>query len=144
MATSPKPGKPAAWKGNTCDAGLVTDHDGKLRYRLSLRKYPTGVRLTVVKGGKQRFLVGDPDREALVFADRPSEAPVAHIGGPLAIELCYYGSLVLRVRAGTPGLGKGAFAALVLPDVVPVAQVVFPARKPGAPPVVTKESLKDR
>jgi hypothetical protein len=139
-----EPGEQVAWNSKDCIAGLVTSPDGKGRYRLSLRKYSTGIRLTAVTEGKQRFLVGDPDVEALVFADHPSEAPVAHIGGPLAIDLSYYESLVLRVRVGTPGLGRGAFAALVLPDIVPVAQIEFPSRTPGAPPLVVKATLKDR
>src|SRR5262245_16194099 len=54
-------GKATAWKGNYCNAGLVTDPVSKCRYQLSLRKYPKGLRLTVVKDGKQRFMVGDPD-----------------------------------------------------------------------------------
>jgi hypothetical protein len=139
-----EPGERVAWTSKDCQAGLVTSPGGKRRYQLSLRKYANGLRLTVVTEGKQRFLVGDPDVEALVFADRPSEAPVVHIGGPLAIDLSYYQSLALRVRVGAPGSGKGAFAALVLPDIVPVAQIEFPSRTPGAPPLVARATLTDR
>jgi hypothetical protein len=139
-----EPGEQVAWKDKACSAGLVTRPGGKGRYQVFLRKYANGIRLTVVTEGKQRILVGDPDVEALVFAGRPAAAPVVHIGGPLAIDLSYYELVVLRVRVGTPGLGKGAFAALVLPDVVPVAQVEFPSRTPGAPPLVARATLKDR
>jgi hypothetical protein len=139
-----EPGEKATWNSKTCEVGLVSSPDGKLRYRMTLKQYPRGMRLTVVAEDKQRFMVGDPDGEALVFADRPADAPVAHIGGPLAIELSHYESLVLRVRVGTTGLGKGSFAARVLPDVAAVAQIAFPSREPGGPPIVTRETLKDR
>src|SRR5262249_34581789 len=118
---------------------------------VSLRKYPASVRLTVVESEAKRYMVGDPDGDPLVFAERASEAPVAHIGGPLSIELSYYGlgggSMALRVRVGTPGLGKGGFAARdlrgVSPAVTPIAGIEFPSKNQGAPPIVTKATLKD-
>ena len=138
-----------AWKGaNHLAAGDIPGPDGKPGYTLSLRKYGSSMRLFFHQDGKQRYIVGDPDADALVFADRPSEAPVAHIGGPLSIELSHYGlgagSLALRVRVGTAGLGKGAFAARVLPDIAPVAEIEFPSKKRGAAPIMTKATLKNR
>jgi hypothetical protein len=119
--------------------------DGKPGYTVRLRKYPKGMTLSLLQGGKLRYVVGDPDTDPLVFADKPSEAPVAHIGGPLAISLNHYGSLYLQVLVGTPGLGKGTFASVVLEeDVRPVAKVEFPSRERGGAPVVVKETLKDR
>jgi hypothetical protein len=125
-------------------AGDIPGPDGKSRYKVALRKYPKGLTLSIFQDGNLRYVVGDADTDPLVFGDRPSEAPVAHIGGPLAIKLNHYGSLCLQVLVGTPGLGKGTFAASVLPDVNPVAQIEFPPQQPGAPPIVTKATLKDR
>jgi hypothetical protein len=55
--------------------------------------------------------------------------------------------MALRVRLGTPGLGKGSFAARVLPavtpPVAPVAEIEFPAKDRGAAPLVTKATLKN-
>jgi hypothetical protein len=141
-----EPGEKVAWKGDgkTMDLGSIHGTDGKPRYKVSLRKFSTSVRLTVSDEAKQRYLVGDPDSHPLVFADRPADAPVVHVGGPLTIDLSYYDRLYLQVRVGTPGLGKGAFAALVLPDITPIAEVGFPSKKPGGPPTRVKATLKDR
>jgi hypothetical protein len=139
-------GEKVVWKGiasRTMDLGSIHSADGTSRYAVSLRKFPGSVRLTVADEGRQRYMVGDPDSDPLVFADRPADAPVVHIGGPLTIDLSYYDRLCLRVRVGTAGLGKGTFAALVLPDVTPIAEVEFPS-KPGGPPTVVKAALKDR
>jgi hypothetical protein len=101
-----------------------------------------------VADDKQQHMVDDPDTDLLVFADRPAEAPVVHIGGLLSIDLSYShvggDDVVLRVRIGTPGLGRGAFAARVLPDVFPVAVVELPSKEPGGAAVVTKAILRDR
>jgi hypothetical protein len=142
-------GKKVTWQGGRqiLVAGDIQG-DRKPGYTLSLRKFSSGMRLTLHDKGKRRYLVGDPDTEALVFADRASEAPVVHIGGAHSTELSYYGTgpgfLVLRVRVGTTGLGKGTFAAIVLPDVAPVAEIEFPASKPDAPQIASKAVLKER
>jgi hypothetical protein len=143
-----EPGEKVPWTGQNCRAGHLTGPDRKSKCGLSLRKYPSSVRVTVVDYEGKGYMVGGPDADPLVFADRPSEAPIAHIGGPESIELSYYGlgagSMALRVRVGTPGLGKGVFAARVLPAVTPVAQIEFPSKNRGAPPIMTKVTLKDR
>jgi hypothetical protein len=135
------------------ESGDILGPDGKLRYKVSLRTYKkvdSGVRLSIDEGNKKRYIAGDPDGDPLIFAARPSEAPIVHMGGPLGIDLTYYvqgkvsRSLVLRVRVGTVGLGRGAFAGLVLHDATPVADVEFPSNKPGAPPFTTTKPLKDR
>jgi hypothetical protein len=141
-------GETATWNGPSCAAGYVTGAGGKSRHGVSLRKYPSGMRLTVVYEGKRRYVAGDPDADPLLFADRPSEAPVIHIGGPPSVQLSHYGlgggETALRVRVGTPGLGQGAFAGLVLPDVAPVAEIEFPPKGPGGKPTVRKVTLTDR
>jgi hypothetical protein len=140
-----EPGKKVAvGDSKTMALGSIHWTAGKPRYLVSLRKFPASVRLTVSDDAKQRYLVGDPDSDPLVFADRPADAPVVHVGGPLTIDLSYYDRLCLRVRAGTAGLGKGTFAAMVLPDVTPLAEIEFSSKKPGGPPILVKAALKDR
>jgi hypothetical protein len=141
-----EPGEKVAWKANvkTMELGSIHSPDGKARCTVSLRKFPASVRLTVSDEVKQRYMVGDPDSDPLVFADRPADAPVVHIGGPLTIDLSYYDRLCLRVRVGTVGLGKGTFAAFVLPDVAPIAEIEFPSKKPEGAPTFVKAVLKDR
>jgi len=144
-------GEKVPWTGDTVRAGHITGPDGKSKLQVSLRKYPNSMRITVVESATKRYMVGDPDGDPLVFAERASEAPVAHIGGSPSIELSYYwlgaDSMALRVRVGTPGLGKGSFAARVLSAIAPpvnaVAQIESPAKNPGAPPIVTKATLKN-
>src|SRR5262249_4035052 len=130
------------------ESGDIRVPDSKLRYKLSLRTFEratAGVQVSVHEDGTKSYIIGDPDADPLVFAGHPSEAPVAHVAGPPGINLSYYGSLTLRVRVGAPGLGKGAFAALVLPDdVFPVAHIEFPARHPGGRPIAMSKSLKNR
>jgi hypothetical protein len=135
------------------ESGDIGGPDGKFRYKVSLRTYgkaDSGVQLSIGEEDKKSYIAGDPDGDPLIFAERPSEAPIVQIGGPLEIDLSYYvqgkvsRSLVLRVRVGTVGLGRGAFAGLVLRDATPVAHVEFPSNKPGAPPLMTTKSLKDR
>jgi hypothetical protein len=136
------------------ESGDIRGPEGKLRYRLSLRRYTkaiSGVKLFVKEEGKKGYIAGDPDGEPLVFGASPSQAPVVHVGGPLVTDLSYYGqgtaarSLVLRVRVGTRGLGQGAFAAVLLPDkVFPVAEIEFPSGEPGKPAMATKKTLKNR
>src|SRR5262245_40186445 len=146
-----EPGDKVTWNGKKLSAGDITGPDGKAKLKVSLRKYSTSVRITVVESKAKRYMVGDPDSAPLVFAARASEAPVAHIGGSPSIELSYYwlgvDSMALRVRVGTPGLGKGSFAARVLsaitPPVTPVVEIESLAKNPGAPPIVSKATLKD-
>ena len=144
-------GQKAPWPDRNCDAGDITCVHGKAGYTdLQLRKYGSVIEMSLWYDDK-RYVVGNQEADPLVFADRASEAPVAHIGGPQSIELSYFWqrpgsmSLGLRVRVGTPGLG--VFAARVLeavkPPVFAVANIEFPAKDGGMPPIVMKATLKE-
>jgi hypothetical protein len=142
-------GESVGWPGgsNSLAAGRVTGPDGKSQHTISLRKFPASMRLTVRYEGKQTWIVGDPDDGPLVFADRPSEAPIVHVGGRLAVHLSYYGvpaAWALRVRVGTSGRGTNAIAGLVLPNVTPVVEIAYPSRQPGGKPIVQKVTNMDR
>jgi hypothetical protein len=93
---------------------------------------------------------------ALLFADRPADAPVIRLGGPLAVtfyaerptlRLGRANDLVLVV--GTPGRGPGTFAMLAYEDTVPAgaapkAVVTFPSAREGGPPLRERYELKER
>jgi hypothetical protein len=137
------------------ESGDIHGPDGKSCYKVSLRRFEnpaSGVQLSIHQNsGERDYIADDPDAEPLLFGARPSQAPVAHIGGALATDLGYSirgknsKSLVLRVRVGTRGHGQGAFAGLVLAGKgFPVAEIEFPPREFGGVPVVVKKALKGR
>ena len=141
-----------SWTGRTCEAGDLTCVPGKGGHTaLRLRKYGPVIELSVWLDGNL-YSIGHQELDPLVFADRASDAPVAHLGGPQSIALCYYWPgaqqpLKLFVRVGTPGLGQGVFAArhlaTVEPRVVAVAAIAFPAEGGGNPPTATKATLDE-
>jgi hypothetical protein len=97
---------------------------------------------------------------ACVWGRTPRDAPVLHIGGPLqmgfesraeyALERKGDGEFELSVGVGTKGLGKGAFVHLsysgdaIPKDVFPTADLVYPSKTPGGPPVKVQAMLKQR
>jgi hypothetical protein len=108
-------------------------------------------------GGRLSFSAGPRDLVGVLrFADTPADAPAVYLGGPL--QVTFYGErpslhvgrgseLVLVV--GTPGFGPGTFAMLdyenTIPATVkPVADVLLPPSKPGAPPLREKWMIQDR
>lgn len=142
----------ASWTGNKCIAGDLTCVRGKDGHTdLRLRKHGSVIEVSLWYEDN-RYSVGHQEADLLVFADRASEAPVAHIGGPLSIKLGYCWPeaekpIGLFVWVGTPGPGKGPFAARSLgdikPPVVAVGDIEFPAADGGKPPIVTKATLKE-
>ena len=54
-----EPGEKVAWKpdAKTIELGSIHGPDGKARYKVSLRKFPASVRLTVSDELKQRYVV---------------------------------------------------------------------------------------
>jgi hypothetical protein len=85
---------------------------------------------------------------------------VLHVGGPLqmgfevpaasALKRTGDGEYELSVGVGTKGLGKGAFVHLsyaknAIPEgVYPTAELEFPNKKPGDPPVRVRVVLRKR
>jgi RNA polymerase sigma factor (sigma-70 family) len=108
-------------------------------------------------GGRPMLLAGPVDEGgALLFADRPADAPVIHFGGPLKVtfeaeppklKLDWKNTAILVV--GTPGRGAGTLAMLpydgTIPDsVLPVLDAVFPPAREGEPSVQQRYELKER
>ncbi len=149
-------------------AGDVLDADGKTKHTafMVMQAAEEGETVTFVAGmvsGKRMFMAGADSLGTLQFADRPQDAPVIHFGGPLRMGLNGKFSesgkeeLVrsdkgeeLFAWVGTPGLGKGTFAALmhqvggVPGDVHPVAEIEFPNKRATEPPFKAKFILKER
>jgi hypothetical protein len=90
----------------------------------------------------------------LKFSDRPETAPVLHFGGPLQLTLLMPEwnrsdpEQDVRAWIGTWGTGRGAFAAIEYTRVPehahPMAEVEFPNRRPGAPPVRVRYPMNKR
>jgi hypothetical protein len=112
----------------------------------------------------------------LRWGDRPEDAPVLHFGGPRTMRLNmetaalhvpvnydggepappYYEeealvrgkTMNLYAQVGTPGRGRGTFAALSAGDVPagvhPVAEVAFPPAEAGGKPLRAKVVLEGR
>jgi hypothetical protein len=87
------------------------------------------------------------------FADRPQDAPIVHVDGPLTLKPMNKKQVFVRgdtpsrfpVMVGTPGLGKGTFTQLLLvfeEDPDGVAEIVFPHRDPASKSIVVKVTLK--
>jgi hypothetical protein len=118
-----------------------------------------GPSVTVSWEGRWYGAWGDGESR-VVFAARPQDAPILHVGGPLEMgfESRYQhafsrkgkGLYELAVGVGTRGLGKGAFTHLtywndgIPPDARPTAELEFPNLEPGGPPVKVKLVLKER
>jgi hypothetical protein len=142
--------------------GPFTSGDGKTRYPAMDVVISDRRRINVLGSGSPSGN-GSGRWEApghtgsLELADRPQDAPILHLDGPLTLYLLNATALKARhsnvpsvfvrgdkpsffcVGAGTPGLGKGAFTVSVLencPDAV--AEVVFPNRDPSAQPIVVQ------
>jgi hypothetical protein len=125
-----------------------------------------GVTITVdvesarLKGGgvgdRLSYLVGFYDANGVLqFAQRPADAPIIHLDGPM--QVTFYGERpTLRLArdndvvlvVGTPGRGPGTLAMLAYDRTVPeklypVVEVAFPGAK-DMPPTRERYELKQR
>jgi hypothetical protein len=157
------------------DAGDVLDADGKTKHTTVtvMQNQEEGQTINFVLaavGGKYLFGAGLDSAGALQFGDKPENAPVIHLGGKLQMGLFTESGepeLIrdkdgeeLRAWVGTPGLGKGTFAAIIneqslintllgLPGgipsgVHPVADIEFPNKNADMPPIKVAITLKER
>jgi hypothetical protein len=136
-------------------AALAADPKGFI-YSLGLDADLPGLKGQGV-GGRVPVIAGPSDvNGVLMFAPRPADAPVIHVGGPLAVTL--YGerpelrlgrACDLMLAVGTPGHGPGTLAMLCYDETIPAAarpkiEAEFPPSQPGGPPVREQFELKER
>ena len=114
-----------------------------------------------------RQVAGWDSSGQLMFAALSKDAPILHFDGPLTLNIADNDPprmekkdkpFDFQVYLGTAGLGKGTFATLdyshtdakgnttnVVPiEVYPVAEVEFPSKASGGPPIRTRWTLKQR
>jgi hypothetical protein len=149
-------------------AGDILDGDGKTKHTgvLIMQQTEAGQTLTFVTamvGGKRMFMAGLDSGGVLQFAAKPQDAPIIHFGGKLRMGLnaklseSQKAELIRSAKGeelyawvGTPGLGKGTFAAIMhqvggIPAKVhPIAEIEFPNKKADGPPIKAKIILKHR
>jgi hypothetical protein len=105
--------------------GDLVEADGKTRHRAwSISLFGDGFRTTINAARLGRQMVAPQEHQKPRFGASPAEAPIIHFDGPLALRQ-YSDTVVvrrgahrpedednsLRLLFGTPGLGRGAFAA---------------------------------
>jgi hypothetical protein len=151
------PGKAVAFPNSSVYVGELVDPLTGAKHN-NFRVFRRGdgtMRLMLNLDGKRQFFVGYDRANPLRFADRPGDAPVVHFGGPLTMQL--YGPPLaftpgqeeeVDVMVGTPGLGKGTFAALACCTILdckvsPLAEVTFPHSQPGKKPLVARAAIAD-
>ena len=145
----------------------VVGPDGKSKHKLSVTVYgwlqkrngeqgELEPAVTISWKDNYRFVAWGDEKSALVFARRPQDAPIIHIGGRLQMGMEIRSPLTrksadefeLNVAVGNPGLGSGAFASLIytpIPEGIhPHAVLEFPAKSPGAPPIKVEMDFKQR
>jgi hypothetical protein len=131
--------------------GEIVEADSKTRHT-DLSVHPAGESLSVsasIAGVTSQWVRG------FRLADRPADACIVHFNGPLTP--LHNGNEILRrgkkdqdlaFVLGTPGLGDRTFAAVdyedVPSDVFPVADIEFPAKAAGGPPIRSRVVLAKR
>jgi hypothetical protein len=137
------------------ELGAVPDSAGTLRQaKLSVRHLYNGYKLEFEDDTGFLQEAGSDRKVRLEFGDRPEAASIVHFGGPLAFhwyrqppkfvpgQECEFDTWL-----GTPGIGKGSFAAV--PCCCPpkkarfVAQIDFPHRDVNQPPIRKAYPLGD-
>jgi hypothetical protein len=105
---------------------------------------------------KISYVINGDGAGMLLFADRPQDAPIIHLGGPFTLalqdrkqRLIAGDKTMLQIGVGPEGVGPGTFAFVLYPnlipnDVYPVAAITFPAKSPGQEPLQCKYTLKER
>jgi hypothetical protein len=141
-------------------AGPITTVDGKRRdLRLRIRDFQVAdgrcTGMDIILDGKHKQFVGFDETNPFRLAQRPGQAPVLHVEGPLQMTL--YGEsptlfvgqdVELNIAIGTPGVGPGSFCAIACCTVLdckvsPVAQIEFPARNPNDGPLTARVPIAD-
>lgn len=153
-----------------CAAGDIVETDGKTVQRsLYVHFYSANEIALKLKAasGREYWLWWDVGG-GIKLSSRPQDAAVVHFDGPLTFgRSSYAGGVVeppagssycqalrrgdkatrLSFQLGTPGLGKDSFASINPRKAVsnsamrPRAEIEFPSKRPGGPPIRTTVTL---
>jgi hypothetical protein len=103
-----------------------------------------------------KYVVNGDGKGYLSFADRPQDAPVAHLNGPWTLglqdikqRLAVGQKTNLQLGVGTPGVGPGTFAFVRYPntipnDAYPKGEFTFPRKSSGDEALVATVVFKKR
>jgi hypothetical protein len=136
--------------GPTFYAGDIAEPGGKVRHT-DLRVDASDGYVEITVAGKRMYT--SKEQGVLAFSSRPQDAPIIHFNGTLTFGLVPRGREAaaldhIVVEIGTPGLGKGTFAAIELetvPDrLAPSAEVELPNKNPEGKPLKVKTVLPNR
>jgi hypothetical protein len=106
-------------------------------------------------GGRLEYSAASDGNGRIQFSTTPREAPIIHFGGPWSIMFYSQDDLLVGresdfvLAIGTPGLGPGttafvAYEGLVPDGLIPMAEIAFPPKAPGEPPIKKLFELKER
>jgi hypothetical protein len=137
--------------------GNVTEEDGTTQHHnLRLFTYQGGYRIFVnLADGRRQGAGYDPD-DKLQFADKPQDAPIVHLNGPMQIQASgtkvtlgrEATGTVVRMGIGTPGVGGGTFAAFqgcAVPDRCPLSmKLEFPRADAPSEFITVTSALRNR
>ncbi len=156
--------------GGFVEADGKTRHSNLIFYQYFARQFGHLVNSVIAMEVQGAASQGNHGEEGCSFADTPRDAPVIHINGPLTLKahsVCvdYPGGSRLKevpfqldagervsnlhVRVGTPGLGKGTFAALAVEkgfpaDLHPIVEIVVASKADPKKTIKAAFSLKER
>jgi len=147
--------KPGPKEGERFRLGTLVESDGKTEHRQVGVKFEGDncfLSAQVIGWGNQD---NRPHEGWLQFAAKPTDAPVVHFRGPLTLRLTRPLALSgkdrageVRAELGTRGLGKGTFMTLphfgVPAGAHPVADLEFPHKKVGEPPLKVRVVMNHR
>lgn len=157
-------------------AGGFVEADGKTRhsnlvvYQYFARQFGHVVNSVAVMDVLDAFGQSTNGENGCSFGDSPRDAPVIHLNGPLtmrvhSVEVDYPGGCKvkefpfqlqagervshLHVQVGTPGLGKGTFAALAVEErfpagLHPTVEVIVPSKSDSRKTIKAEFLLKER
>ncbi len=135
----------------------LIEPNGKVKHTclhlMQMKKGNVYLRVRVENG--RYWWTGFDDEERLYFAERPGDAPIVHFNGPRTFGFFHPKTLDRgprsevvtqnRLSIGTPGLGKGTFAALDANQIPRprslIAEIEFPNPIKRGEPIRAKQEF---
>jgi hypothetical protein len=133
--------------------GRVPDGENRMQdAHLQIERYAYGIRMRIDLGDHWTQFVGWDPSDRLSFSSQTEQAPIIHIGGALTFRwfntppvLTAGQNCRFFTSFGTPGVGKGTFAAVQVCNVPRearlTARIDYPNRDIEQPPIQTTINL---